>query len=123
MPHPAMGPPGVPDFLAFLTGGSALTCTLNKAAGGQNGAALATLVPATARVGDQVKAFGQNLAAPAANQASIKQATTLTVGGANATLSDVAADHIIFEVPPSPSGRWPVSGQDAKLVSFASSRR
>jgi hypothetical protein len=44
-------------------------------------------------VGDQVKAFGQNLAAPAANPAYIKQATTVTVGGANATLSDVAADH------------------------------
>jgi hypothetical protein len=119
LPHPAVGLPGVPDFLAFLTGGSALTYTLNKAAGGQNGAALAALVPSTARVGDQVRAFGQNLAAPAANQASIKQATTLTVGGASATVSDVAADHVIFEVPHSPTGSWPTSGQDVQLKTNA----
>jgi hypothetical protein len=119
VPHPAMGLPGVPDFLAFLTGGSALTYTLNKAAGGQNGAALAALVPAIARVGDQVQAFGQNLAAPAANPASVREATKVTVGGAYAPVSDVAADHVTFEVPPSPTGVWPTSGQDVQLKTNA----
>ena len=63
--QPGKGFPGIPDFLAILTGGSALAYTVNKVAA-VNGPSLIDVQPPTARMGDSVTVIGTNLLPPAA---------------------------------------------------------
>jgi hypothetical protein len=114
LPSPAAGLPAIPDFLAMLTGGAALTYTLNKAAGG-NPAVLKDVIPASARVGSVVSIYGQNLAMPADDTAAVLADTVVTVGGQTADVTEAKADRVTFTVPPYPGGSWPAKAQDIEL--------
>ena len=67
--HPGKGFPGIPDFLAILTGGSALTYTVNKAVT-SNAPSISDVQPPTSRVGNTVQVNGTNLLPAAAENAS-----------------------------------------------------
>jgi len=121
----AAGLPALPNFLAFLTGGSALTYSVNKGVT-TNQPVLTAVHPQAARIGDRVTAYGNNLTAvSAANK--LKAA----VAGVDATVVDpppaVAAgdatatapggqDQVDFLVPAPPASvAW--SARDQQQVS------
>jgi hypothetical protein len=102
--HPGKGFPGIPDFLAILTGGSALTYTVNKAAT-SNAPSISDVQPRIARVGDTARITGTNLLLAAAGNAQ----TVVGVGGVQAqqvTLPGLP-DTIDFTVPAPATGAWP----------------
>ena len=61
----AAGLPALPNFIAFLTGGSALTYSVNKGVT-TNQPVLTAVHPQSARIGDRVTAYGNNLTAVSA---------------------------------------------------------
>jgi hypothetical protein len=101
--HPGKGFPGIPDFLAILTGGSALTYTVNKGVS-SNAPSISDVQPQTARVADTAVITGVNLLPAAAPNAS----PVVSVGGmpAQVTLPG-PPDTISFTVPAPASGAWP----------------
>ena len=100
--HPGFGAPNIPSFLAALTGTSAATYLANKALT-TNQANLTRIAPTTARIGQQVAAYGANLVAAGDNAAAN---TKVTVGGfAAGQPVTAAADQIVFQVPHPPAGQ------------------
>jgi hypothetical protein len=101
---PGFGAPDIPGFLAGLTGASAAAYVANKAAI-SNAPAITQVIPAVARIGQQVTAQGTNLHAAAAADAK----TTVSVGGFPATAepADVQADHVTFTIPSPTAGTYP----------------
>lgn len=104
----AGGLPDLPNFLAFLTGGAALTYSVNKGVT-TNQPMLTAVHPQAARVGDRVTAYGNNLTAVASAD-SLKAA----VAGVDALVqpspaategSPVAgsADEVNFLIPSPPA--------------------
>ena len=117
--HPGKGFPGIPDFLAILTGGSALTYTVNKGVT-SNAPSISDVQPRTARVGDTVEITGTNLLPAAAADAR----PVVSIGGAQAQVTmppqpasagagqaqvtpPGAPDTIDFTVPAPTTGAWP----------------
>jgi hypothetical protein len=106
--HPANGLPDMPSFLAILTGGSALTYTVNKAiavGGGQ----IAKVEPAEARIGDAIVITGTGLVSTTAGA----PLPTVTVGGIGATGVTVSAgppDTVTATVADAAAGTQPLAG-------------
>jgi len=101
--HPGKGFPGIPDFLAILTGGSALAYTVNKGVT-SNAPSISDVQPQTSRVGDSVRVTGTNLLPAAAKDA----VPAVTVGGVQASgvTPPGSPDTIDFIVPAPTSGAW-----------------
>ena len=78
----AAGLPALPNFIAFLTGGSALTYSVNKGVT-TNQPVLTAVHPQSARIGDRVTAYGNNLTAVSA-ASKLKAA----VAGVDAAIAD-----------------------------------
>ena len=100
------GLPEVTEFLAILTGGSALTYTLNKGAT-SNAPALTALHPQTARVGEKVTAYGNNLALVTAqtdDKGPLKEPPKpkATVAGVDATVTNHTTDSVSVVPAPAP---------------------
>lgn len=101
--HPGKGFPGIPDFLAILTGGSAAAYTVNKGLT-SNAPSISDVQPGTARIGDTVAITGANLLPPAASGAK----PAVSVGDVTAPRVTLPgpADTIAFTVP-APASAWP----------------
>jgi hypothetical protein len=110
--RPGNGPGGLPDLpnlLAFLTGGSALTYSVNKGVT-TNQPALTAVHPQSARIGDLVTAYGNNLttvsttetlkAAVAGVDAAIPKSAAAVAGG---SVVAGAMDEVTFFVPSPPT--------------------
>jgi hypothetical protein len=113
--HPGKGFPGIPDFLAILTGGSAAAYTINKGLT-SNAPSISGVQPGTARIGDAVTITGTNLL-PAANGAT----PTVSVGAVNAQQVTLPgpADTIGFTVP-APATAWaPQTAQQVVVTTTA----
>lgn len=82
--NPAGGLPDIPDFLAILAGGSALTYTVNKTIV-SDGPQITSVTPASARVGDFIKIIGIQLFPNQAGGAL----PTVTIGGINASKVEI----------------------------------
>ena len=94
--RPGFGAPDIPWFLAALTGTAAATYLAHKALG-SNAPHIDDVIPDHARMGQQVAAFGVNLALPTAPTGAT---TVITVGGqiaANPTT--VTPEQVTFVVP------------------------
>ena len=116
--HPGQGFPAIPDFLAILTGGSALTYTVNKGVS-SNAPSISDVQPSTARIGDTVTVTGTNLLPPAAKDA----VPTVSVGGVPTepvTLPGGSVDTIEFTVPAPATGAWsPQTAQQVAVTTTA----
>jgi hypothetical protein len=109
------GLPTLADFLAILTGGSALTYTVNKGVT-SNQPTLTAIYPQTARVGDRVTVYGNNLAAVSSNPTDVP---TVTVAGVTATVvaGTAMSDSLTFVVPaPAAGTAWSPSDRQRVLV-------
>ena len=95
----AAGLPDLPNFIAFLTGGAALTYSVNKGVT-TNQPVLTAVHPQTARVGDRVTAYGNNLT---------------TVSTADSLKAAVAGIDAAVQSPPSASGGTAVPGAEDKV--------
>jgi hypothetical protein len=97
------GLPTLADFLAILTGGAALTYTVNKGVT-SNDPALTAVHPQSARRGDRVTVYGNNLAVGVTSDP--EKGPTVTVAGVAATVVEGSAadDQVTFLVPAPPSG-------------------
>jgi hypothetical protein len=105
----AGGLPDLPNLVAFLTGGSALTYSVNKGVT-TNQPALTAVHPQSARVGDRVTVYGNNL-----TTVSTTDTLKAAVGGVDAAIQKPAAavaggspvagaeDEVAFTVPSPPS--------------------
>lgn len=98
LPHPGHGLPAIPDFLAILTGGAALTYTVNKAIA-VDGPQITSVTPAQARVGDTVAITGVGLftttpgsAAPAVMFGTVAANKVMIPAGKTDTLTATIAD-------------------------------
>src|SRR6516162_948580 len=114
---PGWGAPEIPGFLAGLTGASAAAYVANKATI-SNAPTISQVIPAVARIGQQVIAHGTNLHAAAADDAE----TTVTVGGFQAAVeeADVQADHVVFTIPAPVAGTYPSNGPvEVKVTTVA----
>jgi hypothetical protein len=122
------GLPALPDFMAILAGGSALTYTVNKGVS-SNQPTLTAVHPQSARVGDIVTVYGNNLTAVSASN-SLK----VSVAGVDAKVQDppgqgngsgttVAGsdDEVAFVVPaPSAAIAWtPTDHQQVSVTTVA----
>lgn len=107
--HPENGLPDIPSFLAILTGGSALTYTVNKAIAA-GGAQITTVTPPEARIGDVITITGVHLVSATAGA----PLPTVTVGGIGATnVKSVSAgptDTLTATVVGAPTGTTPLTG-------------
>jgi len=106
--HPENGLPDVPAFLAILTGGSALTYTVNKAIAA-GGAQIAKVTPPKARIGDVITITGVQLVSTTAGAAW----PTVTVGGIGATVVTISAgptDTLTATVVGAPPGTTLLTG-------------
>ena len=119
----AAGLPVLPNFIAFLTGGSALTYSVNKGVT-SNQPVLTAVHPQSARIGDRVTAYGNNLTAvSAANklQAAVAGVDATVVDPPPAAAGDTttaagAQDQVDFLVPAPPASvAW--SARDQLQVS------
>ena len=120
----AAGLPALPNFLAFLTGGSALTYSVNKGVT-TNQPVLTAVHPQAARIGDRVTAYGSNLTAvSAANKlkAAVAGVDATVVDPPSAAAGDATAttpggqDQVDFLVPAPPASvAW--SARDQQQVS------
>ena len=100
--HPGKGFPGIPDFLAILTGGSAAAYTVNKGLT-SNAPSISDVQPGTARIGDTATITGTNLLPPAGDSNP-----AVSVGDVKAQQVTLPgpADTIVFTVP-APATAWP----------------
>ena len=115
--QPGHGLPSIPDFLAVLTGGSALTYTVNKAVA-SSGPQIQSVSPNTARVGDVITITGTQLLP----QGTTANNPTVTVGGVAATdVTPVAgtANTLIATIAAAPAGQSYPSGPVQVVVTAA----
>ena len=115
--HPGHGLPAIPDFLAVLTGGSALTYTVNKAVA-SSGPQILSVSPSTARIGDVLTISTSQLI----SQATVSIAPTVTVGGVTATNSAIAPgapNTVTATIASPPAGRTFPSGPVQVVVTAA----
>lgn len=96
----AAGLPDLPNFIAFLTGGAALTYSVNKGVT-TNQPVLTAVHPQTARVGDRVTAYGNNLT---------------TVSTADSLKAAVAGIDAAVQSPPSAPGGTAVPGTEDQVT-------
>jgi hypothetical protein len=109
--HPGNGLPDVPAFLAILTGGSALTYTVNKATAA-DGPSITSVTPAIARIGDVIKIAGVQMFSANAGGTY----PTVTIGGISATGVDIvqgATNTLTATVADAPPGTIPLTGRGA----------
>jgi hypothetical protein len=114
--HPGKGFPGIPDFLAILTGSSAAAYTINKGLT-SNAPSISDVQPGTARIGDAATITGTNLLPAAAGDAQ----PTVSVGAVNAQQVTPLgpADTIGFTVP-APATAWaPQTAQQVTVTTTA----
>ncbi len=78
--HPGHGLPDIPQFLAVLTGGSALTYTVNKSIAA-DGPQITSVHPPKARIGDKITITGVQLLSGVSGTPLPK----VTIGGVDAT--------------------------------------
>lgn len=113
--HPQNGLPDIPSFLAILTGGSALTYTVNKAIAADV-PQITSVTPANARIGDIITITGVQLFSTTAGGAL----PTVTIGGISATgvaIPTGSTDTLTATVAAAPSGTTPLSGTVDVVVS------
>jgi hypothetical protein len=113
--HPDKGLPDVPTFLAILTGGSALTYTVNKATAADV-PQITSVTPANARIGDVITITGVQLSSTTAGGTL----PTVTLGGISATgvgIPTGATDTLIATVADAPAGTTPLTGTVDVVVS------
>ncbi len=106
--HPGNGLPDIPSFLAILTGGSALTYTVNKAIA-SGGPAITSVSPPKARIGDIVTIAGTQLLSTTAGAAL----PDVKFGPISATGVGIAAgttDSLVATIADAPAGTTPLSG-------------
>jgi hypothetical protein len=112
--HPQNGLPDIPSFLAILTGGSALTYTVNKAIAADV-PQITSVTPANARIGDIITITGVQLFSTTAGAAL----PTVTIGGISATgvaIPTGATDTLTATVAAAPAGT-PLTGTVDVVVS------
>ena len=115
--HPGHGLPAIPDFLAVLTGGSALTYTVNKAVA-SSGPQILSVSPSTARIGDVVTISTSQLI----SQTTVPAAPIVTIGGVAATNVDVtpgALNTVTATIASPPAGQAFPSGPVQVAVTTA----
>jgi hypothetical protein len=104
--HPGHGLPDVPQFLAVLTGGSALTYTVNKALA-TSGPQITSVQPSPARVGDTIAITGIQLVPTQA----ASPLPAVSVGGIPATPVAVGDTNTLTAVvPAAPANTMPLIG-------------
>ena len=109
------GLPDVPAFLAILTGGSALTYTVNKAIAADV-PQITSVTPPNARIGDVITITGVQLFSTTAGGAL----PAVTIGGISATGVTVpagATDTLTATVADAPAGTTPLAGSQDVVVS------
>ncbi len=112
--HVEDGLPEVAQFLAILTGGSALTYTITKGVT-SNAPALTAVHPQSARIGDKVTAYGTNLAVITDPGSGAK--TAISVAGVSAIVDTVASDSVTFFLPaPAAGTSWRPGDRQAVRV-------
>jgi hypothetical protein len=111
--HPGNGLPDMPSFLAILTGGSALTYTVNKAIA-VGGAQIAKVEPPEARIGDVIVITGTGLVSTTAG-APLPAVTVGGIGATGVTVSAGPPDIVTATVADAPAGMTPLAG-DADVV-------
>ena len=111
--HAGAGLPAVPEFLAVLTGGSALTYTVNKAVATDT-PRITAIMPLSARSHQSVSISGVQLTSRVAGAAL----PTVTIGGLPATVENSPVpDRLTVTVPAAPSGTQPLLGPAMVVVS------
>jgi hypothetical protein len=113
--HPENHLPQVPDFLAILAGGSALTYTVNKAIAADSPAIIAVNPPA-ARIGDVITITGFQLFA-ATPGGPIPTVTIGAVAATGVTVPAGTTNTLTATVPAAPAGYLPLSGPVDIVVS------
>jgi hypothetical protein len=106
--HPGHGLPDIPQFLAILTGGSALTYSVNKTIA-STGPQITSVNPPTARVGDKITITGVQLFPNLAGGTH----PTVTIGGITATGVDVppgSTNTLIASIAAPAAGTLPLAG-------------
>ena len=106
--HPGHGLPAIPQFLAILTGGSALTYTVNKALASSS-PQITSVLPAIARIGDTLTITGVQLFPNQAGGAL----PTVTIGGIGATsvaIPQGSTNTLIATVSAAPANTTPLAG-------------
>lgn len=112
--HPGHGLPDIPQFLAILTGGSALTYTVNKSIASDSPKIIA-VHPEKAHVGDVVTIIGVGLLSGVANTPLPK----VTIGGVEATdvkVSPHRADALIATIVGATTGEQLRGKQDVTVI-------
>jgi hypothetical protein len=112
--HPGHGLPAIPDFLAVLTGGSALTYTVNKAVA-SSGPQILSVSPSTARIGDVLTISTSQLI----NQTTVSAAPIVTVGGLTATnvaITPGAPGTVTATIPSPPAGQTFPTGSPVQVA-------
>lgn len=107
--HPGHGLPDIPQFLAILAGGAALTYTVNKTVA-SSGPQITSVTPENARIGDTITIVGMQLFASAAGSAL----PTVTIGTVNATGVEIplgTTNIVTATVAAAPAGTTPLSGK------------
>jgi hypothetical protein len=113
--QPEHGLPAVPAFLAILTGGSALTYTVNKATAADV-PQITSVTPQDARIGDIITIAGVQLFSATAGGAL----PAVTIGGISATgvaIPTGATDALTATVADAPLGTMPLTGTVDVVVS------
>lgn len=110
----AAGLPSLTDYLAILTGGSALTYTINKGAT-SNAPTLVSIDPQSARVGDRVTVYGNNLSA-VANDPNAQPAVTVAGVTATVVAGSATSDQVTFLVPAPPAGTAWFAGDPQRVI-------
>jgi hypothetical protein len=112
--RPGQGLPAIPDFLAVLTGGSALTYTVNKALA-SSGPQI-SVSPSTAHIGDVLTVTFTQLT----SLATPSNLPTVTVGGMTATnVTPGTANTVTATIAGPPAGQEPPSGPVQVVVTAA----
>jgi hypothetical protein len=97
--HPGFGAPAIPDFLAALTGTSAVAYIVNKAVTTGNAPSITQLTPSRVRPEGQVVLYGQNIML----QGDQPQDVSVSVAGEPATIEQdplATPTQLAFRVPP-----------------------
>jgi hypothetical protein len=96
--HPGQGLPEVPQFLAVLTGGSALTYTVNKAVASDS-PRITAIDPGQARVGQRVTIHGVQLTSRTAGA----PLPTVSIGGLPCTTPNSPRQDVLTVTVPAPA--------------------
>jgi hypothetical protein len=113
--RPDKGLPDVPAFLAILTGGSALTYTVNKATAADV-PQITSVTPANARIGDVITITGIQLL-PSTAGGSLPTVMIGTISATEVAVPAGATDTLTATVADAPAGTMPLSGTKDLVVS------